>query len=257
MVKIVFSDFDDTLIHYYSNKNYFDSYQLEVLRKLHEKGILFCIVTGRSVSFFEQFPELLQYVDYILASNGAVIYDVEKKKFIHSILINDGSLKKIIQYTKEKKYKIILNSFEKRYQYDDWSYVVCDSYQERLDISCEQVVLSVKSDSLDKCCQFLSNLRDICVNNISNWNDYFTLDINDILVSKGNSIKWLCQYLKISLDDSLVFGDGVNDVSMFEVAGKSVAVGNASDKIQQIASNVTLKCEENGVFKYLKDKILK
>ncbi len=257
MVKIVFSDFDDTLMHYYSNKNYFDSYQLGILKKLKDKEIKFCIVTGRSVSFFYQFPELLQYVDYILASNGAVIYDVENKKFIYSILISSDSLEKLVQYAKGEKISFILNSFEKRYQYGDWSNAICDSYQENVKYSCEQFLLSVNRGSLDQCCQFLSNLRDICVNNISNWEDYFTLDVNNILVSKGNSMKWLSQYLGISLGNVLAFGDGENDISMFEVAGKSVAVGNASDRIQQIANDVTLKCEENGVFRYLEDKILK
>ena len=64
MVKVIFSDFDNTLMDYYSDKNYFDDYQIEVLRKVKEKGIKFCVVTGRCMTFFNQFPKLLEVVDY-------------------------------------------------------------------------------------------------------------------------------------------------------------------------------------------------
>ena len=40
MVKIIFSDFDNTLMDYYSSYNYFDEYRLNVLRKLKKKGII-------------------------------------------------------------------------------------------------------------------------------------------------------------------------------------------------------------------------
>ena len=42
-------------------------------------------------------------------------------------------------------------------------------------------------------------------------------------VSKGNAIKALCKRLQISLE-VIVFGDSLNDKSMFEVAGYSVAM---------------------------------
>ena len=88
MVKIIFSDFDETMLNYHSNKNYFDDYQIDVLKKVKEAGIKFGIVTGRPVDFFDQFPSILPYVDYILASNGACIYDVCNKKFIYQKFMN-------------------------------------------------------------------------------------------------------------------------------------------------------------------------
>ena len=70
MVKMIFSDFDNTMLDYYSINNYFDDYKIGILKKLQNKGIKFCIVTGRSVSFFYQFSNLLEVVDYIIGSNG-------------------------------------------------------------------------------------------------------------------------------------------------------------------------------------------
>ena len=87
MVKIIFSDFDETMLNYYSAKNYFDDYQIDVLKRVKEAGIKFCIVTGRAVDFFDQFPSILSYVDYILASNGACIYDVANDNIIYCIRV--------------------------------------------------------------------------------------------------------------------------------------------------------------------------
>lgn len=256
MVKIIFSDFDDTMLHYYSDKNYFDKYQLSILRKVKEKGIKFCIVTGRCVSFFYQFPELLEVVDYILASNGACIYDVEKKNFIYSKFIDESDLDCIIQYAMSHKAKFLLNSLDKRYQYGEWSNAKYDIYQKGKVYSCEQIVLSFPKLEIESVCQYLSNLQKIVVNNVTYWGNECSIDVNDISVSKGSSISWLCQFLNISVKDTLAFGDGENDMSMFQVVEKVIAVGNACDNLKQISYDVSLNCTNNGIYKYLEDNIL-
>lgn len=256
MVQIVFSDFDGTLLHYHREKNYFSKYELNILKKLRQCGIKFCIVTGRSIQFFKQFPELLEYVDYILASNGAVIYEVESEKVIYFKLIQENSLKQIVRYALSKKFSFVLNCLEECYRYD------CDSLPSYDDFcfghySCEQVVLLCDNKKLKDCMNYLSTFSDIIVNNFNERTNECVMDINCSGVSKGNSIVWLCQYLGIEKKDTVAFGDGENDLSMFEAVGKSVAVANASDKIRQISSDISLKCEDSGVFHYLEDNILK
>ena len=82
MAKMIFSDFDNTMLQIHSTKNVFSNYQLSVLKKVQDSGVSFSIVTGRCVYFFlNRFPELLEYVDYIIASNGAVIYDVKNNNY--------------------------------------------------------------------------------------------------------------------------------------------------------------------------------
>ena len=41
MVKIIFSDFDETMLNYHSNKNYFDDEQVSVLERVNDVGILY------------------------------------------------------------------------------------------------------------------------------------------------------------------------------------------------------------------------
>ena len=57
--------------------------------------------------------------------------------------------------------------------------------------------------------------------------------------SKGRALSVLAEELGYEQDEFLAVGDSVNDVSTFEVAGLSVAVGNADDAATEAADHVT------------------
>lgn len=257
MVKIIFSDFDNTLMDYYSDRNHFDDYQINVLKKLQDKGIKFSIVTGRSVNFFEQFPNLLLVLDYIVGSNGACIYDVKNKEFIYQRNIKYEVLNKLLYNFIDNNFSFILNCLDKRYKYGDFSNIKALDYKENESYNCEQLVLFCKKKYSDDVVKFVEYFDNVIVNNVSSYGDEYTFDVNDKCVSKGNSIKWLCEELNINSDESICFGDGVNDISMFDVVGKSIAMGNSSDSVKTQANEVALSCYENGVYKYIEDNILK
>lgn len=257
MIKIIFSDFDNTLMDYYSDKNYFDEYQVNVIRKVRDMGIKFCIVSGRSVSFFEQFPNLMEVVDYILGSNGACIYDVKNNEYIYVKLIEEEELKKLIDYSIDNNISFVLNCLDKRYKYGNWNRVKALDYEDGIVYNCEQIILSLNKKYSDDVVKYIEYYDNIVINNVASWDDEYSFDINDKSISKGSSIKWLCEQFDIDKDDAIGFGDGVNDVSMFEAVGKSIVMKNAHDSVKSQADDVTLSCYEDGVFKYIEDNILK
>ena len=65
--------------------------------------------------------------------------------------------------------------------------------------------------------------------------------------SKGKSLAFIADYLHISLDDTMAIGDNYNDVSMFEHAYHSVAMGNSNDDIKNLCRYTTLTNLESGV----------
>lgn len=256
MVKIIFSDFDYTMLDYYSENNYFDEYKISILNKLKDKGIKFCIVTGRSVSFFEQFPNLFGVIDYIMGSNGSCVYDVKNKEYIYCDSIKDEDLDEVISYLIDNNYAFLLNCKDKKYKYGNWGSLGCLEYEKKVKYICEQIVFRVKKSDFERVFKRLENIGKIKINNMHNWgDDYWTIDVNNSGVSKGNAIKWLCDYLDI--DDTMAFGDGDNDMSMFEVVNKGVAVGNAVDKLKIMSKSVALDCKDNGIYKYIEENILK
>ncbi|HEU0029757.1 MAG TPA: HAD hydrolase family protein [Kofleriaceae bacterium] len=56
--------------------------------------------------------------------------------------------------------------------------------------------------------------------------------------SKGTALAELCRRVGCSLDEAVAIGDWVNDVPMFEVAGRSFAMGTAPDVVRQKATDV-------------------
>lgn len=49
----------------------------------------------------------------------------------------------------------------------------------------------------------------------------------------------------------IVFGDGKNDIDMFQIANESYAVANAHKDLKKYATEVILSNDEDGVAKWL------
>ena len=54
------------------------------------------------------------------------------------------------------------------------------------------------------------------------------VELGPVGADKGAGLRWLSAHLEIDAADVLVFGDEINDLAMFDFAGRSVAVANAS-----------------------------
>lgn len=67
----------------------------------------------------------------------------------------------------------------------------------------------------------------------------FAIHLMDPVISKGQGLAALAEHYDWSLDDMLVVGDAPNDLSMFEAAAWSVAVGGAFPEVAAAASVVS------------------
>ena len=65
--------------------------------------------------------------------------------------------------------------------------------------------------------------------------------------NKGQALLSTCHYLDIDPADVVAFGDAENDISMFEIAGASVAMGQADERVKSAASKITSANTEGGV----------
>lgn len=78
------------------------------------------------------------------------------------------------------------------------------------------------------------------------WLQSFHLEAN-----KGKMLKKMTQFLGISLSSTVVFGDYLNDLDMFKVAGYSIAVENALPEVKSSADHVISSNIDQGVIFYL------
>ena len=70
-------------------------------------------------------------------------------------------------------------------------------------------------------------------------------------VSKAYALERLCGLLGVAARDVVVFGDAPNDLPMMKWAGRAVAVANAQPEVQQVAAEITLQNDEDGVAVYV------
>jgi len=69
--------------------------------------------------------------------------------------------------------------------------------------------------------------------------------------NKAKMIKLLTQYLRHPLDKVVVFGDYLNDLGMFKIAGRAIAVSNALPEVKQLAHEIIGSNESGAVIDYL------
>ena len=75
------------------------------------------------------------------------------------------------------------------------------------------------------------------------WMDYVPPDSD-----KGKALKGLQDYLGISREETIAFGDQINDIGLLRAAGDSYAVKGAQPELKAVAGHVmTEGPEENGV----------
>ena len=84
----------------------------------------------------------------------------------------------------------------------------------------------------------------------------YYLDITHPLANKGAALSEIAKLLGIPLAEIAVIGDGGNDVAMFERAGLSIAMGNASSQVQRKADFVTDSNRDDGFANAIKRFIL-
>ena len=69
--------------------------------------------------------------------------------------------------------------------------------------------------------------------------------------TKENAIEYLVKNLEIPLTEIIAFGDDFNDIGMLKLCGQGIAMGNAIPQVKEIADDITLSNNEDGVAKYL------
>jgi len=72
-------------------------------------------------------------------------------------------------------------------------------------------------------------------------------NVVDAGADKGSALRLVCDHLGLDVREALAIGDAGPDVSMFRVAGYSVAVANAPPEVQAEAQTVAPSNDEDGV----------
>ena len=247
-IKIIFFDIDDTLRN--SKTGFVPSTIPTIFKQLREKGILTGIATGRGI--FGVVPELKALKpDFFVTLNGAYIED-KKGNVIYSNKIAKDKVEEYITWTKEvgidyglvgshaaklsRRTEMISQAIDPIYpdlEVDPDFYQKEDIYQ--------MWTFEEQGDDLVLPDTLASTLRMV------RWHEHSS-DVVPISGSKAAGVAKVVEQLCLKPENVMVFGDGLNDLELFDYAGISVAMGVSHDKIKEKADYITKTLEEDGIF---------
>lgn len=83
---------------------------------------------------------------------------------------------------------------------------------------------------------------------------HWWLTIHNQRACKSKGIRSLVEMTGHTLENLTVFGDHINDIKMFQLAGTAVAVGNAEQAVKSSADVIIGTNDQNAVVDYIRDK---
>ena len=260
MVKLIMTDIDGTLIPDGTmdiNPEYF-----EVIEKLVEKGIIFVVASGRHMSSVKKvFAPVLDKI-WVASQNGNVLTYHGKSRIIKSIPqewgremwrqfsklkgvegVLDTATEMYCPFEETSMYKILADEYHfnvtgtggwNQVPEEDFSMMTLYHPQSAENI-CKELVEDKRKGKLE----FLTSGK-------------YWVDIVMPEVGKGTALEEICRQLGIAPEETIAFGDNLNDISMIQSAGKGYAVNTAREETKKAADEVIPGYAENGVLEVLK-----
>lgn len=257
-IKCILLDIDNTL----TNSNEEISKEISDYFTEISKQYFIILVTGRTNYYAVEKSKLCNASSIVISDNGAVIYDYSTDKVLFSKIFNIETLRSIWSISQEYNIDCVFNTLYNRYrknnfinnQYLKNNNIGINTVDEIKEVVTQIVLLSDDKNKFSNCLNKIEKINDIKVSNKGKEKDgrYFA-DLNLINVSKGKAIEELYKILNINRENSICFGDSMNDISMFQASGCKVAMKNASNELKEMADFVTeYSNNENGVIEFLK-----
>jgi len=262
--KLIALDLDGTLK---TTDNRISEKTREALIECQKKGMRVILASGRPTPGLRHEAaelELEKHGGILLSFNGARVYDIQNDTVIYEKVVEKKYADEI--YDRAKQYGLAVMTYE------------------GLNILTE--------DDDDKYVQVEKNINDIYIKHVDAWKESFDGGINKVLltgepeyvakieqefkapyedklsiyrsapffievmaqnIDKAASLQKLCEYLGVTKDEMIAFGDGFNDISMIKFAGLGVAMGNAQDVVKEAADKITASNDEDGIYVTLKE----
>ena len=248
-IKIAFFDIDGTLID--MNTKEISSKTIYALNELKSKGIKICVATGRGPMTLPKFDEV--EFDVYLTFNGSYCYNTEKtlysnpisKDDLQILLENAARLQRPVSIATSKR--LAANGWNKELaEYYEFAKLKLEASKDFDQIIHEKVYQAMLSGTEDEYGDILKNTKNV---KIAAWWDK-AVDVIPATGGKGKGIQEILAYYKFEKDEAIAFGDGNNDIEMFEVVGTAVAMGNASEKLKEIATDLCGHVADDGIYHY-------
>lgn len=262
MKKIFFCDIDGTIVDSIRGIDKPSDKTIYAFKELSKDNIVF-LASGRMKCLLDKKIQELSFDGYLLG-NGA--YANYKDDIIVNKTFSIEDTEKVIDYCNKNNGAYFIQYLDYIYTKDKdndnykWLYegwtpvkeanVIEGTYENE---PCAMICVFENGELINDMKERFKDFMEIVPHGTGR-----SLDIIVKGVSKGSAIKDVLNYFKIDKDNAYAFGDGNNDVEMFDEVGHSIAMGNASDYVKSFAKEITDTVDNDGFYNYLiNNKIIK
>ena len=262
IVDTIVTDLDDTLLN---ENGEISPYALAVMRECLNRGVRVIPSSGRAQISMEPYIRRLQTGFPYIACNGAQIVNADHT-ILEMIALPAGFAREICAFFLER------GAYAQVYR-DEYIY-----YARECEFSAGYRRSSgQKGEAVGDLLGFLTfdTPRVLCIAEpamvaslypearslfagraaCSVSKPYF-LEVTPLEATKGAALKRLADRIDIKPKRTFVFGDSLNDLSMFEFTDNSVAMGNARSEVKAAARHICGPNSEDGMARFVKDKLL-
>lgn len=259
-IKLIVLDLDGTTL---KNKWKIHEDNLKIIKKVNEEkpDVKVVIATGRGPKATINHAKTLnidQTSKHIICYNGGNIINLEEGK--QNVLYQNALSKEQV----EKVFEIA-----KKHNLSFWGYGV-DNESAYLNKHSLKVWIVEKFNKLEiikvkegkeigplyKILLFYKNKHNFeqALHDLEQHKDlelssssFNVIEVNPIGVNKSNAVQFLCEKWKITSDQVLACGDGMNDYKLIKWAKYGIAMENGHENLKIVAHDVTTKNTKGGV----------
>lgn len=250
-IKLVFFDIDGTLIPF--GKNEISESTKRSLKQLRDNGIKIFVATGKSLAQLNATKVVEVQFDGYITLNGQLCYDQDFQLFFANP-IDPGEMEVLEKIFDAKKIPFsLVGEFSRYINYINEIVVdrqtATNSAVPNIDRYKGEKIYQITAYVSNRERELLESTLDLC--KITSW----APDAVDIIAKDGGKMNAITKIMELNdakVSETMAFGDAENDLMMVSNAGIGVAMGNATDKLKEVANYITANVEDDGIEKALK-----
>lgn len=261
-IQTIVSDLDDTLL---DGSSKLSERTLRVLRECTRRGIHVVPASGRTIGSMEPFMKQLNTGCPYIACNGGQLATPEHT-VMEEITMPQELAREICAYLRAEGFYV--QAYRNEVFYYDAECEAARNYKESSFLKGEAVgdllafltfpvpkVLSVNAP--EEVSRVLPLIREKFAGRAEfTLSKPYFIEALPLGVSKGAALERLSKRMGYRPEETVVFGDSLNDISMFGFTENSVAMGNAREEARKAARYVCRPNTQDGVARFLEENVL-
>ncbi len=266
--ELIIADIDGTLTR---SDGQISQYTKDVLKEMHDRGILFGIATGRmwDINMQNRIREwdLPVPVDMLIGLNGGQVYDRKTDTLLESYKLTEAMAKEILEmmdplglnpffYLDGKQMALRLDDrVEASMRRNKQEVIVAGSLAEMWKHPIHKLMYRIPLERMPEAEDWVRRHQG------KGWRSFKTqttmIEFMDERINKGDALRQYAKLSGIPAAHMVAFGDMDNDIELLKSAGTGVCMANGSEETKKNADRVTeYTNDEDGMARFIRKYVL-